>query len=71
MSIQQLVEKVESVTQSDIATVDVVDSNIVELDQVAAECSKAKNVLHWEAKRSLEQTLEDGWRFYRQSLDGR
>ena len=71
MSIQQLIEKVESVTQSDIATVDVVDSHIVELDQVAAECSKAKNVLHWEAKRSLEQTLEDGWRFYRQSLDGR
>ncbi len=48
-----------------------VDSHIVELDQVAAECSKAKNVLHWEAKRSLEQTLEDGWRFYQQSLDSR
>ena len=43
----------------------------MELDQVAAECSKAKNVLHWQAKRSLEQTLEDGWRFYQQSLDGR
>ena len=71
VSIQQLVEKVENVTQSDIATVDVKDSHIVELDQVAAECSKAKNVLHWQAKRSLEQTLEDGWRFYRQSLDGR
>lgn len=70
ISIQQLLNEISSVTGTEIKTVDADVYPYVELDQVAADISKAKEVLGWQPKRSIQQMLEDEWRFYQHTLRG-
>lgn len=70
ISIQQLLNEISSVTGTEIKTVDADVYPYAELDQVAADISKAKEVLGWQPKRSIQQMLEDEWRFYQHSLRG-
>lgn len=35
-----------------------------------ADCSKAKNELHWEAKKTLDDMCEDAWRWQRMNPNG-
>ncbi|WP_411686771.1 SDR family NAD(P)-dependent oxidoreductase [Acinetobacter indicus] len=70
ISIQQLLNEISSVTGTEIKTVDADVYLYAELDQVAADISKAKEVLGWQPKRSIQQMLEDEWRFYQHTLRG-
>ncbi|MCO8100108.1 MULTISPECIES: SDR family NAD(P)-dependent oxidoreductase [Acinetobacter] len=70
ISIQQLLSEISSVTGTEIKTVDADVYPYAELDQVAADISKAKEVLGWQPKRSIQQMLEDEWRFYQHTLRG-
>ncbi|MEQ1410779.1 SDR family NAD(P)-dependent oxidoreductase [Acinetobacter indicus] len=70
ISIQQLLNEISSVTSTEIKTVDADVYPYAELDQVAADISKAKEVLGWQPKRSIQQMLEDEWRFYQHTLRG-
>lgn len=70
ISIQQLLNEISSVTGTEIKTVDADVYPYAELDQVAADISKAKEVLSWQPKRSIQQMLEDEWRFYQHTLRG-
>ncbi|WP_180047049.1 SDR family NAD(P)-dependent oxidoreductase [Acinetobacter sp. YH12117] len=70
ISIQQLLNEISSVTGTEIKTVDADVYPYAELDQVAANISKAKEVLGWQPKRSIQQMLEDEWRFYQHTLRG-
>ncbi|WP_104471396.1 SDR family NAD(P)-dependent oxidoreductase [Acinetobacter indicus] len=70
ISIQQLLNETSSVTGTEIKTVDADVYPYAELDQVAADISKAKEVLGWQPKRSIQQMLEDEWRFYQHTLRG-
>ncbi|WP_160243097.1 SDR family NAD(P)-dependent oxidoreductase [Acinetobacter indicus] len=70
ISIQQLLNEISSVTGTEIKTVDADVYPYAELDQVAADISKAKEVLGWQPKRSIQQMLEDEWRFYQHTLRG-
>ncbi|WP_168381817.1 SDR family NAD(P)-dependent oxidoreductase [Acinetobacter indicus] len=70
ISIQQLLNEISSVTGTEIKTVDADVYPYAELDQVAADISKAKEVLGWQPKRSIQQMLKDEWRFYQHTLRG-
>ena len=70
ISIQQLLNEISSVTGTEIKTVDADVYPYAELDQVAADISKVKEVLGWQPKRSIQQMLEDEWRFYQHTLRG-
>ena len=70
ISIQQLLNEISSVTGTEIKTVDADVYPYAELDQVTADISKAKEVLGWQPKRSIQQMLEDEWRFYQHTLRG-
>lgn len=70
ISIQQLLNEISSVTGTEIKTVDADVYPYAELDQFAADISKAKEVLGWQPKRSIQQMLEDEWRFYQHTLRG-
>lgn len=70
ISIQQLLNEISSITGTEIKTVDADVYPYAELDQVAADISKAKEVLGWQPKRSIQQMLEDEWRFYQHTLRG-
>ncbi|QSQ93581.1 SDR family NAD(P)-dependent oxidoreductase [Acinetobacter indicus] len=70
ISIQQLLNEISSVTGTEIKTVDADVYPYAELDQVAADISRAKEVLGWQPKRSIQQMLEDEWRFYQNTLRG-
>ena len=70
ISIQQLLNEISSVTGTEIKTVDADVYPYAELDQVAADISKAKEVLGWQPKRSIQQMLGDEWRFYQHTLRG-
>lgn len=69
-SIQQLLSEISAVTGTEIKTVDAEVYPYAELDQVAADISKAKDVLGWQPKRTIQQMLEDEWRFYQHTLRG-
>ncbi|AMW78859.1 UDP-glucose 4-epimerase [Acinetobacter sp. TGL-Y2] len=66
-SILGLIEQVEKVTQSKINTIDAVYA-YEELDQLGSISQKALQHLNWKAKRSIEQMIQDEWRFYQNSL---
>ena len=70
ISIQQLLSEISAVTGTEIKTVDAEVYPYAELDQVAADISKAKDVLGWQPKRTIQQMLEDEWRFYQHTLRG-
>lgn len=67
-SIQQLLIHIEKVTQQPIRTVDSVYP-YEELDQLGGTSKKAENILNWKAKRSIEQMIQDEWRFYQNTLN--
>ncbi|MFI7922964.1 UDP-glucose 4-epimerase, partial [Acinetobacter baumannii] len=39
--------------------------------QIGANIGKAKTLLQWVPKRTLKQMIEDEWRFYQNTLNGR
>ena len=71
VSILELIDLIAEVSGTDIHTVDALPYVYAELDQVGATTEKAQNVLSWQAKRDLKTTLQDGWRFYQNTLNGR
>ncbi len=68
-SIQNLIDEVARVTQTEIQVQPAVYQN-QELAQLGANIDKAKKILNWVPKRSLSQMIEDEWRFYRNTLTG-
>ena len=68
-SIQNLIDEVARVTQTEIQVQPAVYQN-QELAQLGANIDKAKKILNWVPKRSLSQMIEDEWRFYRNTLIG-
>lgn len=66
-SIQDLINTIEDVTAQKIHQIDAV-YEIDELDQVASNSHKALDILKWEAKRPLQQMIQDEWRFYQNTL---
>ena len=69
-SIEKLIATVESVTSTQIVTIDS-EYPVVELDQVASNSQKAQQILKWQAQRSIQQMIEDEWRFYQNTLNHR
>lgn len=68
-SIQQLLEVISQVTQTQINTHDAMYPT-EELAQVGANIDKAKQVLNWRPKRTLQQMIEHQWQFYQNTLKG-
>lgn len=66
-SILNLIQEIEKVTQSKINTINAVYA-YEELDQLGSISQKASQQLNWKAKRSIEQMIQDEWRFYQKSL---
>lgn len=69
-SIQQLLKAIEQQTESKIKTLIAPDKHM-EFDRLGGNTGKAHSVLHWKAKRSLSQMIDDEWRFYQNVLQGR
>lgn len=69
-SIQQLLKVIEQQTQSPIKTLIAPDKH-QEFDQLGGTTGKAHTVLHWKPQRSLQQMIDDEWRFYQNVLQGR
>ena len=70
-SIKALLELIAEVTATEVHTVDALPYVYAELDQIGATAEKAQNVLAWQANRDLKTILQDGWRFYQNTLNGR
>ncbi|QIO05951.1 UDP-glucose 4-epimerase GalE [Acinetobacter shaoyimingii] len=66
-SIQNLIHSIEKVTETEIKTVDA-QYRYQELQETASISDKAKTILNWTAKRSIEQMIQDQWKFYQNSL---
>ncbi|MGK3628495.1 UDP-glucose 4-epimerase, partial [Acinetobacter sp. A11] len=69
-SIRQLLDEISQVTKAEVPTQSAIYKH-VELDQVGANIEKAKTLLQWTPKRPLKQMIEDEWRFYQNTLNGR
>ncbi|MDC5005136.1 SDR family NAD(P)-dependent oxidoreductase [Acinetobacter baumannii] len=69
-SIRQLLDEISQVTQAEIPTQSAIYKH-VELVQIGANIGKAKTLLQWAPKRTLKQMIEDEWRFYQNTLNGR
>jgi UDP-glucose 4-epimerase len=70
VSIVQLLEIIEIVTEKKIDVETYQYDSFLELAQVGTQSLKAKEVLHWEAKRNIQQMIQDQWWFYNQVLIG-
>lgn len=66
-SILQLIKTIEKVTETQIKTINTVYA-YQELDQVVSNSEKATRILNWQSKRSIEQMIQDEWRFYKNTL---
>ena len=69
-SIQDLLAEIEKVTQTTLRIEPAVYQQ-QELAQLGANIEKAGNILQWRPKRSLTQMIEDEWRFYTNTLNGK
>ncbi|MFE1966985.1 UDP-glucose 4-epimerase, partial [Acinetobacter baumannii] len=69
-SIRQLLDEISQVTQAEIPTQSAIYKH-EELAQIGANIGKAKTLLQWVPKRTLKQMIEDEWRFYQNTLNGR
>ena len=67
-SIQNLINTVEKVTETKIRTEET-DYVFQELDQIGSNSLKAFELLKWKAHRSLEQMIEDQWRYYQSTFN--
>ncbi len=67
-SIKELLNVVAQVTQTEIKTVEA-PYPFVELAQTASNSEKALKILNWKAKRSIQQMIEDEWRFYKNTFN--
>ncbi|MEB3766584.1 SDR family NAD(P)-dependent oxidoreductase [Acinetobacter sp. MD2] len=63
LSMASLIQQVKQITQRQISTI---ESSLLfaPFDQVGLTTQKAQQLLGWQAERSLEQMIEDQWRFY-------
>ena len=67
-SIKELLNVVAQVTQTEIKTIEA-PYPFVELSQTASNSEKALKILNWKAKRSIQQMIEDEWRFYKNTFN--
>jgi len=63
VSVLEMIKKSEEVTNKKI-NYEIVERREGDLSQVFCNPSKAKNILEWQAKTSLEDSLKNSWRFY-------
>ncbi|MCL6242199.1 SDR family NAD(P)-dependent oxidoreductase [Acinetobacter amyesii] len=70
VSIQQLLDTLSEVTQTEIKTVESSFYPSHEYDQLGASTQKAKSTFGWQPEQDLKKMLEDEWRFYQQTLRG-
>ena len=63
-------DEISQVTQAEIPTQSAIYKH-EELAQIGANIGKAKTLLQWAPKRTLKQMIEDEWRFYQNTLNGR
>ena len=66
-SIQELLNMIGKVAQAAIPTF-AAQEGFQPLAQIGAHAEKAQKLLHWQAKKSLENMVVDEWRFYQQTL---
>lgn len=66
-SIQAILSTVERVTGQPIKTIES-SYHCDELDQLGSNSHKAEKILNWKAKRSIEQMIQDQWRFYQNTM---
>ncbi len=67
-SIKELLNVVAQVTQTEIKTIEA-PYPFVELAQTASNSEKALKILNCKAKRSIQQMIEDEWRFYKNTFN--
>lgn len=68
LSIAELIEITEQVTQQTITTM-TSHYSFLELEQVGGLSQKAQNILGWHKQFSVEKMIEDQWLFYQKSLN--
>ena len=66
-SILKLIKTIEKVTETQIKTL-AAGYEYQEIDQVVSNSDKAVKILNWQSKRSIEQMIQDEWRFYKNTL---
>lgn len=66
-SILKLIKTIEKVTETQIKTL-AAGYEYQEIDQVVSDSDKALKILNWQSKRSIEQMIQDEWRFYKNTL---
>jgi UDP-glucose 4-epimerase len=71
ISIKALIELISEVTYQPIEIVPALPYPYPELEQMGASCDKAQEILNWQKKRDIKKLIEDGWRFYKHTLEGR
>lgn len=67
-SLNALIEKVEDVGTGAVKTQEVTEQ-IQELAQLKGNLDKLNATINWQAERSLEQMVEDQWKYYQASLN--
>ena len=70
VSMIELIEIIENITEKKINIGSYRYDNFCELAQVGTQSLKAKEILDWEAKRNIQQMIQDQWWFYNQVLLG-
>ena len=68
-SVFEMIETFEKVNDLKIEF-EVVDRRICDSPQIFADCTKAKEILDWSPKRSLEDICRDGWKWKKENPDG-
>lgn len=66
-SIRQLISSIEEFTGNPVKTIES-RYQLDEIEQMGSNSDKAKRILNWQAKRSLEQMIRDEWNFYQKTL---
>lgn len=67
-SIRNLITCVQEVTAAEITTIDAA-YKYEELAQIGSNSTKAESILKWAAKRSLQNMIQDEWKFYQNTLN--
>lgn len=71
ISIQKLIDLIAEVTGQAIEVTQALPYPYPELDQLGASCEKGQKTLGWQKRRDIQKLIEDGWRFYKHTLEGR
>ena len=69
VSIQKLLNTISEVTGSPIPTIDSDNFVSEQISQIGTNSTKAKDILNWVAKKSIQQMIQDEWNFYQNQMN--